>query len=118
MRKEFIFLVVVAVFLIFAFTPTAPVVSCSDEVVMVEVDTVEVQVIVLKEPCTDMDTEMSEATAVMQSNDCQCESHTNLIVSRHDKIDATISKARTYIYNLNLAANDCYMNGLSRIGIA
>jgi hypothetical protein len=61
MKKVFVFLFVVAVFLIFAFTPTAPVESCGDEVVMAEMVTVETEVTVLIEYSLPLDIEMSEA---------------------------------------------------------
>ena len=50
MRKEFFFLLIVAVFLIFAFTPAALAVSCGEEAVIAEMGTAEIQVTVLKEP--------------------------------------------------------------------
>ena len=99
MRKDFIFLLIVAVFLVFAFTPTALVVSCGEEVVNAEMGAVETQVTVLKEPCSLLvDIELSDATAVSRQDDCEC--HPTMY-ARNDNPNPEICIERSYIYDVS-----------------
>ena len=96
MRKEFFFLLIVAVFLIFAFTPTAPVVSCGEEVVNAEMGAVETQVTVLKEPCSLL-VDIEYGT-VNRHNDCEC--HPTMY-ARNDNPNPEICIERSYIYDVS-----------------
>ena len=65
MRKELIMILFVLALLFICFAvSTAPDVICGDEVVLSEMDAMESEVTVLKEPLVEMDIDISEATAV------------------------------------------------------